>query len=293
MTAELIDGAAIAAQVLDELRKRVAALAQRGVQPGLAFILVGNNPASASYVRGKNKDSADLGFLGETIQLPDETTQDELLKVIQGVNDDAAYHGMILQLPVPPQLDGAAALQAIAPAKDVDGLHPFNAGLLLQGKPRFIPATPWGVQELLIRSGHDPGGKHVVVVGRSNLVGKPLAAILMQKARGANATVTICHTGTPDVGEHTRRADIVVAAMGVPRYLTAEMVKEGAVVIDVGVNQVADAAKKRGYRLVGDVDFDGVAAKAAAITPVPGGVGPMTRAMLLANTLTAAEASLP
>ena len=293
MSAKVIDGNAIAGEIREDLRRRVAALNDRGIQPGLAFVLVGDNPASASYVRGKNKDSAEIGIQGETIHLPVETTQDELLAVIHGVNDDDAYHGMIVQLPLPDHLDPDGALRAVLPEKDVDCLHPFNAGLLLQGNPRFRPATPWGVQELLIRSHNDPAGKHVVICGRSNLVGKPLAAMLMQKAGGANATVTICHTGTPNVADHTRRADILVAAMGVPRYIKADAVKEGAVVIDVGVNQVEDSSKKRGYRLVGDVDYDDVIDKTSAITPVPGGVGPMTRAMLLANTVAAAEAAAP
>lgn len=291
--ANVIDGNAIAGEIRDELRGRVAALYRRGVLPGLAFVLVGDNPASASYVRGKNKDSAEIGIQGETMHLPAETTQDELLAVIQGVNDDDAYHGMIVQLPLPDHLDPEGALRAVSPDKDVDCLHPFNAGLLLQGNPRFRPATPWGVQELLTRSGNDPAGKHVVICGRSNLVGKPLAAMLMQKARGANATVTICHTGTGELTRITSQADILVAAMGVPRYLKADAVREGAVVIDVGVNQIEDSSKKRGYRLVGDVDYEAVADKASAITPVPGGVGPMTRAMLLANTVAAAEAAAP
>lgn len=293
MAASVIDGKAIAAQVLGELKQRIESLAERGVQPGLAFVLVGDNPASASYVRGKNKDSAEIGILGQTFHLPAETTQEELLKLIEGVNDDPAYHGMIVQLPLPDHLDPDGALIAVAPEKDVDSLHPFNAGLLFQGQPRFRPATPWGVQELLMRSGNDPAGKHVVICGRSNLVGKPLAALLMQKAKGANATVTICHTGTSDVAAHTRQADILVAAIGSAGYIKADMVREGAVVIDVGVNEVPDASKKSGRRLVGDVDYAAVAEKAAAITPVPGGVGPMTRAMLLANTVAAAEATLP
>jgi methylenetetrahydrofolate dehydrogenase (NADP+)/methenyltetrahydrofolate cyclohydrolase len=291
--ATIIDGTAIAAQVREELKQRIAALAEHGLQPGLAFVLVGDNPASASYVRGKNKDSAEIGIQGQTFHLPHETTQEELLKLIEGVNDDPAYHGMIVQLPLPDHLDAEGALVAVAPEKDVDGLHPFNAGLLFQGNPRFRPATPWGVQQLLMRSGYDPAGKHVVICGRSNLVGKPLAALLMQKAAGANATVTICHTGTQDVAAHTRQADILVAAIGVAGYVKADMVREGAVVIDVGVNEVPDATRKSGRRLVGDVDYDEVARIAEAITPVPGGVGPMTRAMLLANTVAAAEATLP
>ncbi|MPZ23502.1 MAG: bifunctional 5,10-methylene-tetrahydrofolate dehydrogenase/5,10-methylene-tetrahydrofolate cyclohydrolase [Dehalococcoidia bacterium] len=291
--AEIIDGNAIAADIRGELKARSDSLRERGILPGLAFILVGDNPASASYVRGKNKDSAEVGIRGETIHLPAETTQEDLLAVIEGVNRDDDYHGMIVQLPLPAHLNPDSAIQAISPDKDADGLHPCNTGLLLQGRPRFRPATPWGVQELLVRSGHSPEGKRVVICGRSNLVGKPLAAILVQKVEGANATVVVCHTGSPSIAEETRQADIVVAAIGVPRYLTAAMVREGAVVIDVGINEVPDASRKSGKRLVGDVDYEAVAAKAAAITPVPGGVGPMTRAMLLANTIHATELAAP
>jgi methylenetetrahydrofolate dehydrogenase (NADP+)/methenyltetrahydrofolate cyclohydrolase len=293
VSARIIDGKAIAADVLGELKTRVDHLGASGLAPALAFVLVGDDPASASYVRGKNRDCAQVGIHGETIHLPAETMQQELLSVIEGVNRDDSYHGMILQLPIPDHLDADAALRAIDPGKDVDGLHPYNRGLLLHGEPRFIPATPWGVQELLLRSNNDPAGKHVVICGRSVLVGKPLAAILMQKAPGGNATVTVCHTATADVAAETRRADIVVAAIGVAGYLKADMVREGAVVIDVGINEVDDPSKKSGHRLVGDVAFEEVAVKASAITPVPGGVGPMTRAMLLANTVRAAEAALP
>ena len=289
MTAQIIDGEAIAARVRDELRPRIEALKARGVQPGLAVILVGEHPASVTYVRGKTRDSAEVGMTGETFRLPASASQQEVLETVRRINADPAWHGLLVQTPLPDHVDTEAVLAAVEPAKDVDGLHPYSQGRLLRGLPTFLPATPHGVQQLLLRSGHPPDGKHVVICGRSSLVGKPLAALLVQKRAGANATVTICHTGTPDIGEHTRRADILVAAMGSARSITADMVRDGAVVIDVGTNSVPDASRKSGQRLVGDVDFDAVREKAAAITPVPGGVGPMTRAMLLWNTVLAAE----
>ena len=228
-------------------------------------------------------------MFSETIELPWETTQSDLTGVVERLNADERFHGILVQLPLPPHIDEQAVILTIDPDKDVDGMHPVNAGRLLAGTPRFLPATPAGVQQMLVRSGNAPDGKHVVVLGRSNIVGKPLAALLMQKAPGANATVTVCHTATRNTAELTRQADIVVAAIGRPRALTADMVREGAVAIDVGINRVDDPTRKAGYRLVGDVDYDGVAEKASAITPVPGGVGPMTIAMLLTNTLRAAE----
>jgi methylenetetrahydrofolate dehydrogenase (NADP+)/methenyltetrahydrofolate cyclohydrolase len=289
MAAEIIDGEAIASGVLAELRGRVEALRARGVTPGLAIVLVGEHPASVSYVRGKTKDSAAIGIAGEVLPLPATASQAEIIALVRKANADPSRHGLIVQLPLPDGVDEEAVIAEIDPAKDVDGAHPQSQGRLLRGLPTYLPATPHGVQQLLVRSGHSPEGKHVVVCGRSNLVGKPLAVLLMQKRSGANATVTVCHTGTPDLAEHTRRADILVAAMGRPRSITAEMVREGAVVIDVGVNAIEDASRKSGRRLVGDVDFAAVREKAAAITPVPGGVGPMTRAMLLWNTALAAE----
>jgi methylenetetrahydrofolate dehydrogenase (NADP+)/methenyltetrahydrofolate cyclohydrolase len=225
----------------------------------------------------------------ETIRRTADISQGELLALVAELNQDSRWHGILVQLPLPPQIDETAVTSAVAVEKDVDGLTPANVGKLFRGEPSLVPCTPNGVRQMLLRSGHDPAGKHVVICGRSNLVGKPLAGLLMQKAPGGNATVTICHTMTPDIGVHTRRADILVAVMGRPGAITADMVREGAVVIDVGVNRVADATKKSGGRLVGDVDFSAVAEKAAAITPVPGGVGPMTRAMLLYNTAVAAE----
>ncbi len=286
---QIIDGVAIAAEVRAELAGRIATLKARGVTPGLAAVLAGDNPASASYVRGKARACAEAGIFAETVRCPASISQDELLARVAELNADPRFHGIIVQLPLPGGLDGEAATRAVAPEKDVDGLHPYNLGLLLRGEGVLLPATPSGVQQLLVRSGHDPAGKHVVIAGRSNLVGKPLANLLMQKARGANATVTVCHTGTPDLAAYTRQADILIAAIGRPAAITAEMVRPGAAVIDVGINRVEDTTKKAGYRLAGDVDYAGVAAVAGAITPVPGGAGPMTVAMLLVNTVTAAE----
>jgi methylenetetrahydrofolate dehydrogenase (NADP+)/methenyltetrahydrofolate cyclohydrolase len=289
MTAEIIDGDAIARQVRAELVPRIEALRKRGVRPGLAAILVGESPASVTYVRLKMKDCAELDIASETFRFPVTISQDELIAAVRRVNADPSWHGLIVQTPLPAHIDTEAVIAAVDPAKDVDGLHPLSQGRLLRGLPAFLPATPAGVQQLLLRGGHPPDGKHVVICGRSSLVGRPLAALLLQKRPGANATVTVCHTGTPDIAAETRRADILVAAMGSPRSITADMVREGAVVIDVGTNSVPDASRKSGQRLVGDVDFDAVREKAGAITPVPGGVGPMTRAMLLVNTVLAAE----
>jgi methylenetetrahydrofolate dehydrogenase (NADP+)/methenyltetrahydrofolate cyclohydrolase len=285
----VIDGAAIAQQVRAELRPRIAALAEQGLRPGLVAVLVGDNPASVAYVSGKARASAEVGIAATTLRLPADISQAGLLAEIERLNRDRAVHGMIVQLPLPGDLDESLITRSVLPEKDVDGLHPHNLGLLLRGEGVLFPATPSGVQQMLIRSGHDPAGKHVVIAGRSNLVGKPLAALLMQKAPGANATVTVCHTGTPDLAAETRRADILVAAIGHAGAITREHVCPGAVVIDVGINRVPDPARRSGYRLVGDVDYEAVAPIAGAITPVPGGVGPMTVAMLLVNTVTAAE----
>jgi methylenetetrahydrofolate dehydrogenase (NADP+)/methenyltetrahydrofolate cyclohydrolase len=291
MPATIIDGKAIAAQVRAEVAERVAALKeQRGVTPGLAVVLVGGDPASVSYVRAKGQAAEEVGIFSQTFHLPAETPQSEVLELIARLNADQRIHAMLVQLPLPSHLDEQAITAAVDPQKDADALHPVNVGRLFKGEPYLLPCTPAGIVELLVRTGHPPDGKHVVICGRSNLVGRPLAAILIQKRKGANATVTVCHTGTRDLARFTRQADILVAAMGAPRAITVDMVRPGAVVIDVGVNRVEDAGRKSGYRLVGDVDFEPVARVAVAITPVPGGVGPMTVAMLLANTVAAAEA---
>ena len=290
MTAKIIDGKQMAEDIRGEVAAGVRSLADAtGVTPGLAAVLVGDDPGSAIYVRNKRRACEEAGIFSETFEMPEATSQDELLALVTRLNADDRFHGILVQLPLPSPIDERTVIMAVDPGKDVDGLHPVNAGLLLAGEPRFVPATPAGVREMLVRSGNDPSGKSVVIVGRSNIVGKPLAALLMQKAKGANATVTVAHTGTPDIAALTRQADIVVAAMGRPGAITAEMVSDGAVVIDVGINRVADATRKSGSRLVGDVDFDGVSEKASAISPVPGGVGPMTIAMLLKNTLLAAR----
>lgn len=289
MTAKIIDGRAISQEIRAELRGRVDALKRRGVTPGLAFVLVGDNPASLSYVASKNEGAAEVGINSQTFQIPGDTPQEQVVDLVRRLNADPTWNGILVQLPLPGPLSEDAVINAIAAEKDVDGIHPANIGRLLRGEPTFKPATPAGVQQLLIRSGYNPEGKYVVICGRSNIVGKPLAVILMQKAPGANATVTVCHTRTPDLAKMTLQADIVVAAMGAARAITADMVREGTVVIDVGNNRIEDASRKSGYRLVGDVDYDAVAEKVAAITPVPGGVGPMTVTMLLYNTVLAAE----
>ena len=290
MVAELINGTAIAAAVREEVATGVAEMLEKhGLVPGLAAVLVGDDPASAVYVRSKEKAAAEAGIKGDVVRLPGTTSQDELLEVVCGLNADEACHGILIQLPLPSQIDEDTVIEAISSDKDVDGLHPVNMGRLMAGRPRFVPATPSGIQEMLLRSGNSPEGKHVVVCGRSNIVGKPVANLLMQRQAGANATVTVCHTRTEDLTEITRQADILIAAMGRPASITADMVSEGVVVIDVGINRVDAPERKRGYRLVGDVDFGPVSEKAAAITPVPGGVGPMTIAMLLRNTLNAAR----
>ncbi|MCC6381860.1 MAG: bifunctional methylenetetrahydrofolate dehydrogenase/methenyltetrahydrofolate cyclohydrolase FolD [Dehalococcoidia bacterium] len=290
MTAQIIDGAAIAADIRAEVARRAAAVVTRGVTPGLAAVLVGDNAASISYVAGKAKACAEAGIFSETFHLPAETSQAELLQLVVRLNADARFHGILPQLPLPPHIDERTIVDAIDPAKDVDGLHPQNLGRLLRGETDgALPCTPHGVLELLARTGNAPAGKHVVVVGRSTLVGRPLAVLLSNKARHANATVTICHTGTRDLARHTREADIVVLAAGQAGTLTADMVRPGVVVVDVGTNRLDDPTRKRGWRLVGDADFAAVKEIASWITPVPGGVGPMTIAMLLVNTVRAAE----
>lgn len=289
MTARLILGKEVSEEIYGELRQRSAALKERGVVPGLAVILVGDDPASQVYVRKKGEMCEELGMRSRIIRMPAETTQDELLERIAELNADDSVHGFLVQLPLPPQIDEAVVIDAIAPEKDVDCFHPSNVGRLLTGNPDFMPATPAGVQQMLVRSGVETEGRHVVVIGRSNIVGKPMAALMMQRGEGADSTVTVVHSRTRDLAEITRRADILIVAIGRPRFVTADMVKPGAVVIDVGTNRVEDPSAPKGSRLVGDVDFDAVKEVASAITPVPGGVGPMTICMLMANAVRAAE----
>jgi len=288
----LIDGRAIAEQIHAETAQRIAALKARGVQPGLAFVRVGEDPASRVYVGMKEKTSDRLGLKSTTTVLPEATTQAELLALIAKLNADASVHGILVQAPLPAHIDQAVIFAAVSPAKDVDGFHPVNVGKLMLGDTTgFMPCTPAGVHELLIRSGVKIPGAEVVVLGRGNIVGKPMTAILCQKAKHADATVTLCHSRTRDVAAHCRRADIIVAAMGVAHFVKADMVRPGAVVMDVGVNRIADPTAKNGSRLVGDVDFAAVQPIAGKITPNPGGVGPMTIAMLMQNTVRAAEAA--
>jgi methylenetetrahydrofolate dehydrogenase (NADP+)/methenyltetrahydrofolate cyclohydrolase len=288
--AKILDGTALAREVRAEVAAGVLEVQQKHqVTPGLAAVLVGGDPASAIYVRNKGRACDEVGIFSEIFRMPAATTQSETIELIERLNRDQRFHGILVQLPLPKQIDEEATCSAIAPDKDVDGIHPINLGKMAQGSPIFIPGTPAGVQQILLRNGYEPSGRHVVICGRSNIVGKPLAILLMLRREGSNATVTVCHTRTRDLPEITRQADILVAAIGQPGAITADMVREGAVVIDVGINRVDDHSRKQGYRLVGDVDFPPVAAKAAAITPVPGGVGPMTIAMLLVNTLTAAR----
>ena len=289
MAAKIIDGKAISEVIRSELKERVARLSAIGKTPGLGVILVGDNPASRSYVTAKERACERIGIYSDDNRLPAETSEAELLNKIHQMNQDPQIHGILVQLPLPKHIDESTILLAIDPAKDVDGFHPVNVGKMMIGEETFFPCTPHGVVQMLSRSGVETSGKHVVVVGRSNIVGKPVANMLLQKKEGANATVTLCHTGTTDLGSFTRQADILIAASGWPNTVTTEMVKPGAVVIDVGVNRVEDVSKKNGYRLVGDVDFDGVSKIASYITPVPGGVGPMTITMLLYNTVLSAE----
>jgi len=288
---DVIDGRRIADEVRADLRPRLDRLRESGTVPGLAAILVGDNPASRLYVRMKGKACEEMGMAHWTLELPVDVAEPKLLGEIRRLNRDPKVHGILVQQPLPSPIRTPEAVAAVDPMKDVDCFHPENVGLVLIGTPRFAPATPAGVVELLVRSGNPPDGKDVVIVGRSNIVGKPLAALLVQKARGANATVTVTHSATRALAEHTRRADILISAAGSPGSITADMVRDGAVVIDVGINRVADPNAKGGFRTVGDVDFDPVRRKARAITPVPGGVGPMTIAMLLSNTVRAAEST--
>lgn len=288
MDAQIISGKEISEQIREELRGKVAYLKERNIVPGLGVVLVGDDPASKIYVNNKIKSCEDLGLKSKEVILPAEVTEEELLKKVDELNADPEIHAFLVQLPLPKHIDENKVINRIDPHKDADAFHPFNVGRMLIGDPIFMPATPHGIQEMLIRSGNDPAGKHVVVIGRSNIVGKPVAAILMQKGKGANATVTVCHSRTNNLQEIVKSGDIVVAAIGSPRFITKDMIKEGAVVIDVGTNRVEDATAKKGYRLVGDVDFENVKEVASAITPVPGGVGPMTIVMLMKNAISAA-----
>ncbi len=288
MAAKIISGKQVAEEIRGELKQRVAELKEKGIVPGLGVVLVGEDPASISYVTSKAKGCEEIGLYEETIRLSADATEEEVLKTVDGLNKDPKISGILVQLPLPDHISVDRVIGYISPEKDVDGFHPVNLGKLLRGEPCPLPCTPHGVKQLLVRSGNDPAGKHVVICGRSNIVGKPLAAILMQKAEGANAVVTVVHTGAKDISYYTKQADILVAAMGRPNAITADMVNEGTVVIDVGVNRVPDSSKKSGFRLAGDVDYEPVAEKASYITPVPGGVGPMTVTMLLYNTVEAA-----
>jgi methylenetetrahydrofolate dehydrogenase (NADP+)/methenyltetrahydrofolate cyclohydrolase len=290
-TARIIDGKKVAAEIRAELKDEVAALAKRRITPGLAVVIVGDDPASHVYVRMKHKACNEVGIYSEVHKLPEKTSERKVLNLVQRLNKDPKIHGILVQSPVPKHIDENKIINTIAPEKDADCFHPINVGKVLVGEPGPKPCTPQGCLELLMRYGYDPAGKHVVVVGRSNIVGKPLAALLMQKAKGANATVTVCHSRTKKLASITQQADILIAAMGVPEFIKPRMVREGAVVIDVGVNRVPSKKTKSGFKLVGDVAYAGVSKKAKAITPVPGGVGPMTIAMLLTNTVNAATAS--
>lgn len=289
MTARLLDGKAVAADMRREIAADAAALKARGVTPGLGVLLVGDNPASRSYVTAKEQACAECGLYSNEIHLPATASRDQILGIVRDFNADPRIHGILVQLPLPDSRIEHEVIAAIDPDKDVDGFHPTNVGRMMIGLPAFIPCTPHGVLHLLKRSGISCSGRHVVVVGRSNIVGRPLANLLTLKNDLGNATVTLCHTGTPDIGLFTRQADIVIAAAGRPGTITADHIREGAVVVDVGVNRVPDASKKSGFRLVGDADFAGCSAKASAITPVPGGVGPMTITMLLFNTVESAK----
>jgi methylenetetrahydrofolate dehydrogenase (NADP+) / methenyltetrahydrofolate cyclohydrolase len=289
MTAKIISGSEISKEIREELKERVSRLKALGKTPYLGVVLVGEDPGSLSYVKSKEKGAQEIGMKEVTIRLPADTPESRVIQAIDDLNKDRDVDGIMVQTPLPKHIDTEKILYYISPEKDVDGFHPINMGKLLRGQPCFIPCTPNGIQEMLMRTGNDPSGKHVVICGRSNLVGKPLAALLIQKKSGANAVVTVVHTGTAHIPYFARQADILVAAMGSPLFIKADMIKQGAVIIDVGMNRIEDKTKEKGYRLVGDVDFDDVKEKASAITPVPGGVGLMTVTMLLQNTIEAAE----
>lgn len=289
MSAVIIDGKQVAADVRADVANKVAELKKKGIAPCLAVILVGENPASVSYVTGKQKALAEVGMVDRSVHLPESTSEEELLKLIAELNADNTVHGILVQLPLPKHINEDKVIMAIDPSKDVDGFHPVSVGNLMIGRPGFLPCTPHGIIVLLQKAGIETSGKHAVVIGRSNIVGKPVSILLARK--DVNCTVTMCHTGTKNMAEITRQADIIVVASGHPHTLTADMVKDGAVVIDVGVNRIPDTSKKSGFRLIGDCDFDDLVDKTSFITPVPGGVGPMTIAMLMFNTLEAANAA--
>jgi methylenetetrahydrofolate dehydrogenase (NADP+) / methenyltetrahydrofolate cyclohydrolase len=292
VSARVLDGTAIAREIREEVRREVAELSARGIIPGLAVVIVGEDPASQVYVKNKGEACRAAGMHSDTIRLPADASEAELLATVERLNADHRIHGFLVQLPLPKQIDAEKVLHRVAPAKDVDGFHPMNVGKLAVGDPTaFRPATPYGVQQMLIRSGIETKGAHAVIVGRSNIVGKPMAGLLLQDGPGGNATVTVCHSRSHDLPAITRTADILIVAIGKPRFVTAPMVNPGAVVVDVGINRVADSADPKGYSIVGDVDYGPVSQVASAITPVPGGVGKMTIAMLLSNTLQAAKAA--
>jgi len=288
----ILSGKEVSLAVKSDLKDRIEKLKEKGITPGLTAVLVGEDPASQVYVRSKERQSAKLGFNSQVLRLDASTSQNELLKVVQDLNDDDKVHGILVQLPLPKHIDSQLIIETIDPDKDVDGFHPVSVGKLVLDLDGFVSCTPAGILEIMKYYKIETSGKHVVVVGRSNIVGKPMANLMIQKKDLGNATVTLVHTRTPDMGVHTRQADILIVAAGVPEFITVDMVKEGAVVIDVGINRVDDMSSEKGYRLVGDVDFGAVSEKCSAITPVPGGVGPMTIAMLLSNTVKSAENSL-
>jgi len=285
MAAEIIDGKKIASEIREDLKKQVVEMKNKGITPGLGVILVGADPASKSYVTAKERACDDLGLYSENIKLPEETTEEDLLKLVEEMNNNPKIDGILVQLPLPKHIDTDKVIMSISPSKDVDGFHPESIGKMLMGKDTFLPCTPHGIIKLLLHSKVKIEGANVVVVGRSNIVGKPVANLLLDKSEGGNATVTVCHSRTKNIAEITKKADILIAAIGKAEFITADMIKDGAVVIDVGVNRVEDSSKKRGYRLVGDVEFTAALEKASKITPVPGGVGPMTITMLMYNTV--------
>ncbi len=289
MAAKIIDGKLISSEIREELKSEVESLKKEGITPGLGVILVGEDPASKSYVSAKEKACDSLGIYSDNKHIPADTTENELLELIDKMNNDPKIDGILVQLPLPAHIDSDKVIMRISPDKDVDGFHPQSIGKMIMGKDTFLPCTPHGVVKLLGYSGVQIEGSHVVVVGRSNIVGKPVANLLLEKSKNGNATVTVCHSRTRNIAEITRQADILIAAMGKPQFIKADMVKDGAVVIDVGVNRIDDSTKKRGYRLVGDVDFDALKEKVSLITPVPGGVGPMTITMLMYNTVLSAK----